>query len=72
MIPDMYLILFMLIFNSVPGMVNGALDQILTIKKLEQYPELFLNSAKNLMFKKRVFWCTLLDSGKLFSGLLIK
>ena len=66
MIPDMYLILFMLIFNSVPGMVNGALDQILTIKTLEQHPELFQNSAKNLMFKKRVFWFTLLDSGKFF------
>ena len=38
MIPDMYLILFMLIFNSVPGMVNGALDQLITVDKLERRP----------------------------------
>ena len=64
MIPDMYLILFMLIFNSVPGMVNGAIDQIISINKLEKRPQLFENSSKNKMFKKSVFWLTLLDSGK--------
>ena len=64
MIPDMYLILFMLIFNSVPGMVNGAIDQIISINKLENKPRLFENSSKNKMFKKSVFWLTLLDSGE--------
>ena len=64
MIPDMYLILFMLIFNSVPGMVNAALDQILTVAQLEQNPELFKNSSQNKMFPRRVFWLTLIDSGK--------
>ena len=64
MIPDKYLILFMLIFNSVPGMVNGAIDQIIPIDKLEKEPRLFENSSKNKMFKKIVFWLTLLDSGE--------
>ena len=64
MIPDMYLILFMLIFNSVPGMVNAALDQILPVAQLEQKPELFKNSSQNKMFPRRVFWLTLIDSGE--------
>ena len=69
MIPDMYLILFMLIFNSVPGMVNAALDQILPIAQLEQKPELFKNSSQNKMFPRRVFWLTLVDSGEFKSCL---
>ena len=71
MIPDMYLILFMLIFNSVPGMVNGALDQLITVDKLERRPALFVNSSKNKLFKPRVFWITLFDSGEFFFELKI-
>ena len=62
MIPEMYLILFMLVFNSVPGMVNGSFDKILEFSTLETNPQLFQNSSENKMFRPAVFWITLLDS----------
>jgi len=62
MIPEMYLILFMLLFNSVPGMVNGGFDKFLNFSTLEANPQLFENSLNNRMFRGYVFWLTLLDS----------
>jgi magnesium-transporting ATPase (P-type) len=62
MIPEMYLILFMLLFNSLPSMINGGFDKFLNFTTLEQNPELFENSSQNKMFRAYVFWLTLFDS----------
>ena len=62
MIPEMYLILFMLIFNSLPGMINGTMDKFLPLTVLELNPSLFQNSSNNKMFRWWVFWITLIDS----------
>ena len=62
MIPEMYLILFMLLFNSLPSMINGGFDKFLNFTTLEHNPELFENSSQNKMFRAYVFWLTLFDS----------
>lgn len=62
MIPEMYLILFMLIFNSLPGMINGTMDKFLPLTVLELNPSIFQNSSNNKMFRWWVFWVTLIDS----------
>ena len=62
MIPEMYLILFMLVFNSLPGMINGTMDKFLPLTVLELNPSIFQNSSNNKMFRWWVFWVTLIDS----------
>lgn len=61
-IPDLYLILFMLVFNSVPPIVNATIDRFLPAKTLISKPILYQSSANNKGYQAHTFWVSILDA----------
>ena len=58
----MYLILFMLLFNSVPPIVNATLDKFLPDEDLLGHPDLFENASQNGLYRPYSFWVAMFES----------
>ncbi|XP_052636096.1 phospholipid-transporting ATPase VD isoform X5 [Harpia harpyja] len=56
------LILFNLLFTSVPPIVYGVLDKDVPAEILMQLPQLYLMSQKSVAYLPSPFWITLLDA----------
>jgi len=61
-IPDLYLILFMLLFNSIPPIINATLDRFLPASLLLKEPSLYQYCAENKSYQPYLFWIAMLDS----------
>ncbi|CBY21145.1 unnamed protein product [Oikopleura dioica] len=61
-IPDLYLILFMLLFNSIPPIINATLDRFLPSSLLMNKPSLYQFCAENKSYQPFLFWVAMLDS----------
>ncbi|XP_014809815.1 PREDICTED: probable phospholipid-transporting ATPase VD [Calidris pugnax] len=56
------LILFNLLFTSVPPIVYGVLDKDVSAEILLQLPQLYMMSQKSVAYLPSAFWLTLLDA----------
>ncbi|XP_012984491.3 phospholipid-transporting ATPase VD isoform X1 [Melopsittacus undulatus] len=56
------LILFNLLFTSVPPIIYGVLDKDVSAEVLLQLPQLYMMSQKSLAYLPSTFWITLLDA----------
>ncbi|XP_074881381.1 phospholipid-transporting ATPase VD isoform X2 [Buteo buteo] len=56
------LILFNLLFTSVPPIVYGVLDKDVPAEILMQLPQLYMTSQKSVAYLPSPFWITLLDA----------
>eukprot|EP00075_Anas_platyrhynchos_P003251 XP_005028161.2 probable phospholipid-transporting ATPase VD isoform X1 [Anas platyrhynchos] len=56
------LILFNLLFTSVPPIVYGVLDKDVSAEILMQIPQLYVISQKSVAYLPSTFWITLLDA----------
>ncbi|XP_065553846.1 phospholipid-transporting ATPase VD isoform X4 [Lathamus discolor] len=56
------LILFNLLFTSVPPIVYGVLDKDVSAEVLLQLPQLYMMSQKSLAYLPSTFWITLVDA----------
>ncbi|XP_062463592.1 phospholipid-transporting ATPase VD isoform X2 [Pezoporus occidentalis] len=56
------LILFNLLFTSVPPIIYGVLDKDVSAEVLLQLPQLYMTSQKSLAYLPSTFWITLLDA----------
>uniref|UniRef100_A0A3Q4BS14 Phospholipid-transporting ATPase n=1 Tax=Mola mola TaxID=94237 RepID=A0A3Q4BS14_MOLML len=56
------LILFNLIFTSVPPLIYGVLDQDLAAETLMNLPELYQMAPYSKVYVPRIFWITVLDA----------
>ncbi|XP_009482633.2 phospholipid-transporting ATPase VD [Pelecanus crispus] len=56
------LILFNLLFTSVPPIIYGVLDKDVSAEILMQLPQLYMMSQKSVAYLPSTFWITLLDA----------
>ncbi|XP_031966020.1 probable phospholipid-transporting ATPase VD isoform X1 [Corvus moneduloides] len=56
------LILFNLLFTSVPPIIYGVLDKDVSAEILMEFPQLYKMSQKSLAYLPSTFWITLLDA----------
>uniref|UniRef100_A0A8C3KSC4 Phospholipid-transporting ATPase n=1 Tax=Calidris pygmaea TaxID=425635 RepID=A0A8C3KSC4_9CHAR len=56
------LILFNLLFTSVPPIIYGVLDKDVSAEILLQLPQLYMMSQKSVAYLPSAFWITLLDA----------
>ncbi|KAM6267784.1 phospholipid-transporting ATPase VD isoform 2-T3 [Spheniscus humboldti] len=56
------LILFNLLFTSVPPIIYGVLDKDVSAEILMQLPQLYMMSQKSVAYFPSTFWITLLDA----------
>ncbi|CAO1629582.1 unnamed protein product [Parajaminaea phylloscopi] len=56
-----YVLLFNLVFTSLPVIALGALDQDCNAKALMAYPSTYLRGIKGLDYTKTLFWLSVLD-----------
>uniref|UniRef100_A0A8C6YVV1 Phospholipid-transporting ATPase n=1 Tax=Nothoprocta perdicaria TaxID=30464 RepID=A0A8C6YVV1_NOTPE len=56
------LILFNLLFTSVPPIICGVLDKDVSAEILLQLPQLYMTSQKSVAYSSSTFWITLLDA----------
>ncbi|XP_064005288.1 phospholipid-transporting ATPase VD isoform X2 [Pogoniulus pusillus] len=56
------LILFNLLFTSVPPIIYGVLDKDVPAETLMQLPQLYLMSQRSVTYLPSTFWITLLDA----------
>lgn len=57
-----YIMLYNVIFTSIPGLIVGVLDQDLPAEVAVQYPKLYRFSQNNASFTHKIFWLWILDS----------
>uniref|UniRef100_H2ZKG0 Phospholipid-transporting ATPase n=1 Tax=Ciona savignyi TaxID=51511 RepID=H2ZKG0_CIOSA len=69
MIEQSYLLIFNLIFTSVPPLVNGVLDKDIDAATLLKKPELYMQGIKDELYLQRTFWINMLDA--LYQSLII-
>ncbi|XP_053920670.1 phospholipid-transporting ATPase VD [Cuculus canorus] len=56
------LILFNLLFTSVPPIIYGVLDKDVSAEVLMQLPQLYMTGNKSMAYLPSTFWITLLDA----------
>ncbi|XP_059700870.1 phospholipid-transporting ATPase VD [Haemorhous mexicanus] len=56
------LILFNLLFTSVPPIIYGVLDKDISAEILMELPQLYITSQKSVAYLPSAFWITLLDA----------
>ncbi|CAO1620351.1 unnamed protein product [Sympodiomycopsis kandeliae] len=56
-----YVLLFNLIFTSLPVIILGALDQDCNAKALMAFPATYIRGIKGLDYTKTLFWLSILD-----------
>nr|XP_026696595.1 probable phospholipid-transporting ATPase VD isoform X1 [Ciona intestinalis] len=62
MIEQFYLLLFNLIFTSVPPLITGILDKDLQEETLLKKPHLYMQGIKDELYLQRTFWINMLDA----------
>uniref|UniRef100_A0A8C7XJJ6 Phospholipid-transporting ATPase n=1 Tax=Oryzias sinensis TaxID=183150 RepID=A0A8C7XJJ6_9TELE len=62
MINSWVLILFNLLFTSVPPLIYGVLDQDTAADALEEHPELYQAARSSKVYVPSIFWITILDA----------
>ncbi|XP_076808576.1 phospholipid-transporting ATPase VD-like isoform X3 [Clavelina lepadiformis] len=62
MIEQFYLLLFNLIFTSVPPLINGVLDKDVSQETLLKKPYLYSQGIKDELYLARTFWINILDA----------
>uniref|UniRef100_A0A4W3I6V9 Phospholipid-transporting ATPase n=1 Tax=Callorhinchus milii TaxID=7868 RepID=A0A4W3I6V9_CALMI len=62
MIDYWILVLFNLLFTSIPPIVYGILDKDVSAKTLLQFPELYKSGQQSKIFSSLTFWISILDA----------
>eukprot|EP00051_Salpingoeca_urceolata_P016661 m.223052 g.223052 ORF g.223052 m.223052 type:complete len:1149 (-) comp18744_c2_seq2:55-3501(-) len=57
-----YIMLYNVIFTSVPGLIAGVFDQDVTAETAAANPQLYMSSQRNAYFSHTFFWLWIVDS----------